>query len=34
VDKSKPVAYKTEYFDIDSNYKVDKVDITFSEDIL
>lgn len=33
-DKAKPVAYKTEYFDINSNYKVDRVSVSFSENIL
>lgn len=32
-DRAKPVAYKAEYFDIDWNYKVDKVEISFSENI-
>lgn len=32
-DKASPVAYKAEYFDINSNSKVDKVIITFSETV-
>lgn len=33
IDLAKPVVYKAEYYDLDSNYKVDRVVINYSEDV-